>query len=110
MRIGNLRSPLHYLLYFSTRSQYYKLWIALSVIPIHNFLTQVEIAVNHGLPLEGALDVITVNAAKAIGLEDRLGKLESGYDADVVLMTTPPGAPGCKVVKTIIDGEVVWEV
>ena len=79
------------------------------VIPIHNFLTQVEIAVNHGLPLEGALDVITVNAAKAMGLDDRLGKLQAGYDADVVLMTTPPGAPGCKVVKTIIDGEVVWE-
>lgn len=79
------------------------------VIPIQHFLLQVEIAVQHGLPLEAALDIITVNAATAMGLEDRIGALKEGYDADIVLLTSPPGAPDCRVMKTIIDGDVVWE-
>jgi imidazolonepropionase-like amidohydrolase len=78
-------------------------------IPIHHFLKQVEEAVDYGLPLEGALDVITINAAQALGVDDRLGAIKEGYDADIILLTKPPGVPGCRVMKTIIDGELVWE-
>ena len=78
------------------------------VIPIQHFLTQVEVAVDHGLPLDGALEVVTTNAAKALGLEDKIGALKPGFDGDVVVLTAPPGAPGCRVMKTIIEGEVVF--
>lgn len=53
-------------------------------MPINHFLTQVTTAVSKGgLPLEAALDCITINAADAIGVGQRVGKIEEGYDADL---------------------------
>ena len=52
----------------------------------------------NGLSEEGALKAITINAAKAIGLADRVGSLEVGKDADVCLYDMHPlDARPCKV-------------
>ena len=39
-----------------------------------------------GCPLEEAIKPVTVNVAKALNLQDRKGKLDCGYDADIVLL------------------------
>ncbi len=67
-------------------------------------------AVRWGTPHERALRMITINAAMALGLAERLGSLEVGKDADIVLFKGVPALDVCaEVYYTIIDGEVVYQ-
>ncbi len=47
-------------------------------------------AIKEGLPINEALKAITINAAKMIKVEDRLGSIETGKDADLVVWTEHP--------------------
>ncbi len=47
-------------------------------------------AIKEGLPVNEALKAITINAAKMIKVEDRLGSIEPGKDADIVVWTEHP--------------------
>ena len=55
------------------------------------------------------LKAITINAAKHIGIEDRVGSIEAGKDADFVLTGENPFAVDTHILYTIIDGNVVYE-
>lgn len=66
-------------------------------------------AVFEGLDEFTALQAITINAAKHIGIEDRVGSIEVGKDADFVLVKGNPFAVDTRVFYTIIDGKVVYE-
>ncbi len=48
------------------------------------------LAVREGLPEEQALKAITINAAEIIGVEERVGSLEAGKDADIVIFNGHP--------------------
>jgi imidazolonepropionase-like amidohydrolase len=48
------------------------------------------LAVREGLPEEEALKAITINAAEIIGVEERVGSLEAGKDADIVVYSGHP--------------------
>jgi imidazolonepropionase-like amidohydrolase len=48
------------------------------------------LAVREGLPEEEALKAITINAAEIIGVEERVGSLEAGKDADIVIYSGHP--------------------
>ncbi|MES2054322.1 MAG: amidohydrolase family protein [Pseudomonadota bacterium] len=50
-------------------------------------------AVAHGLPYAAALAAITINPAKMFGIDDRVGSLDIGKDADVVLWSGDPLEP-----------------
>jgi imidazolonepropionase-like amidohydrolase len=63
-------------------------------------------AVRYGLPEEEALKAITIYPARVLGLESRLGSLEKGKDADIVIMDGPPFRIQTKVEKVLIDGNV----
>ena len=63
-------------------------------------------AVRYGLPEEEALRAITINPAKILGLEERLGSLERGKDADIVIMDGDPFRVKTKVEKVFIDGKL----
>lgn len=54
------------------------------------------------------LRCITINAAKILGVEDRVGSIEKGKDADLVIVNGHPFDYLSKVMYTIIDGEVVY--
>lgn len=55
------------------------------------------------------LDMLTYNPAKIYGLDERIGSLATGKDADIVLYNGLPFIdPSAKVVTTIIDGEIVY--
>jgi len=65
-------------------------------------------AVRWGVPVERALRMITINGAKALRLSDRIGSIEVGKDADIVLFSGIPALDTrARVAYTIIDGTVV---
>jgi imidazolonepropionase-like amidohydrolase len=67
-------------------------------------------AVRVGVPHQRALAMITINPAKALGLEHRLGSLTPGKDADIVLFAGVPALETNATVKyNIIDGEIVYQ-
>lgn len=62
-----------------------------------------------GLPYEEALKAITINPAKLLGLDSRIGSLEKGKDADLVLFNGDPFEYTTKPCVVIIDGKVEAE-
>ncbi len=62
------------------------------------------LAVAHGLEPRAALDAITRAPAQALGLGDRVGTLEAGKEADVVLLDGPPLALTSKVLALYVGG------
>lgn len=66
-------------------------------------------AIYEGLDEFTALQAITINAAKHIGIEDRVGSVEVGKDADFVLVKGNPFAVDTRVFYTIIDGRIIYK-
>jgi imidazolonepropionase-like amidohydrolase len=66
------------------------------------------IALAQGLSFNTVIKLITVNAADILNCEDRIGKLEVGYDADIAVYDSDPLDIKSKVNLTIINGEVVY--
>ena len=66
------------------------------------------LAVREGMKEEDALKAITINAAEIIGVEERVGSLEAGKDADVVVFSGHPFDYKTKPELVLIDGEVVF--
>jgi imidazolonepropionase-like amidohydrolase len=66
------------------------------------------LAVREGLPEEEALKAITINAAEVIGVEDRVGSLEPGKDADLVVFDGHPFDYRTVVDLVLVDGQVAY--
>lgn len=62
-----------------------------------------------GLEEAAALAMITINPARELGLEKRLGSIEVGKDADVVLFNGHPFDAFSRCELSLIDGEVYFE-
>ncbi len=74
------------------------------------FLRTGAIAVRGGLSEAAALQAITINAAKLLHLDHRLGSLEKGKDADFVVLSGKPFSVYTQVLQTWIDGHKVFDV
>ena len=72
-------------------------------------LYEAAIAAAHGLGPDAALRAITLDAARILGLDDRLGSLEVGKDADLALFDGDPFEYTTHCVGTVIDGIPVFE-
>jgi imidazolonepropionase-like amidohydrolase len=72
-------------------------------------LFEAAIAAANGLATENALSSITIDAARIIGADDRIGSIEEGKDADLVLYDGDPFEYTSHVCEVIINGEVVKE-
>lgn len=66
------------------------------------------LAYKEGLPEQEALKAITINAAQICRVDDRLGSLKVGKDADIVIYDGSPLKIESRVCVTIINGEIVW--
>lgn len=66
------------------------------------------LAVKEGLPMEEGLKAITINPAKICRVEQRVGSLEAGKDADIAIFTGNPMEVFTKTLYTIIDAEIIY--
>lgn len=62
-----------------------------------------------GMSQEDAWKMVTLNPAKLLHLDDRMGSVKVGKDADLVLWTHNPLSIMAKVSKTIIDGTIYFD-
>lgn len=79
------------------------------VIPIDFLVYQAALSVKEGLDPETALRAITLNPAKVLGLEDRIGSLAVGKDADLVLWSGDPLDVMQRALRVWIGGRCVME-
>ncbi len=72
-------------------------------------LFEAAIAAANGLTLDQALAAITIDAAKILGIDNRVGSLDVGKDADLALFDGDPFEYTTHCTGVIIDGQVVSE-
>ena len=66
-------------------------------------------AVSGGLDEQTALEAITITAAEIIGVADRVGSLQVGKDADIIILDGHPFHHKTFVETTLINGKVLYE-
>jgi imidazolonepropionase-like amidohydrolase len=76
--------------------------------PIQYLNICASLAVREGLPEQKALEGITINPAKNLKVDSKLGSIEKGKDADLVLWTHHPFHYLAKPKWTMINGEIVF--
>ena len=78
------------------------------VVPIEHAIVAAALAVKAGLPEDEALRGVTLYGAEHLGLQDRMGTIEPGKDADLAVWDGHPLDARTHVVTTYIDGEAAW--
>jgi imidazolonepropionase-like amidohydrolase len=73
-----------------------------------DILTAASFAVRHGMQREDALKAITITPAEILGVADRVGSLEKGKDADMVILNGDPLDVITRVEKVILNGKTVY--
>jgi len=68
-----------------------------------------ELGPRAGIPEAEALKMITINAAKTLELEKRIGSIEVGKDGDIAVFDKHPLNSTTKCVMTIIEGQVFFD-
>jgi imidazolonepropionase-like amidohydrolase len=70
-------------------------------------LFEAALAVARGLTFEQALNSVTLEAARILGIDKRVGSLEAGKDGDVALFDGDPFEYTSHVTGVVIDGRIV---
>jgi len=78
------------------------------VLEERHYIGEAVIATHYGMPDEAALEAITINPARILGIDQRLGSIEVGKDADLVIWDGYPLDLRSKVEMVFIDGELVY--
>ncbi len=78
------------------------------VIPQQYLALCAGLAVKSGMDPFDALKSITINAAKHIGVADRVGSLETGKDGDFVIADGDPMISDTKICYVLIDGKITY--
>jgi imidazolonepropionase-like amidohydrolase len=78
------------------------------VVPIHFLVHQATLAVKEGLDRTEALRSITVNPARIMGLDDRVGSLRPGLDGDVVIWSGDPLDVMSRALRVFVSGREVY--
>ena len=74
-----------------------------------DILTAAAFAVRHGMDRTEALKAITITPAEILGVADRVGSLEKGKDADIVVLSGDPLDVTTRVEKVILNGKTVYQ-
>lgn len=77
------------------------------VIPQHYLPICAGLAVKSGMDPFKALQAITINPAKHIGIADRVGSLEVGKDADIVITNGSPFEISTEIKTVLINGKTI---
>ncbi|KMM35901.1 amidohydrolase [Guptibacillus hwajinpoensis] len=76
-------------------------------VPIQYLNVCAALAVREGLSEEKALEGITLNPARSLGVDHRIGSIEVGKDADLVLWSHHPFHFEARPLLTMIDGKII---
>jgi imidazolonepropionase-like amidohydrolase len=80
------------------------------VVPQEDLAFQATMAVRLGWNDEAAFRGLTIEPAKALMIDKRVGSLEVGKDADVIISTGSILDPRCYVTEVFIDGKVAYDI
>ncbi|KGJ82815.1 amidohydrolase [Cryobacterium roopkundense] len=78
------------------------------VVPVNFLVHQASLAVKEGLPVQTALEALTVNPAAILRLHERVGSLAAGLDADVVIWSGDPLDVNSRAERVLIGGVEVY--
>ncbi|KAA9148806.1 amidohydrolase [Amycolatopsis acidicola] len=78
------------------------------VVPINFLVYQAALAVKDGLEPDAALRALTVNPASMLSLDDRIGSLKPGLDADVVIWSGDPLDVMNRALRVFVRGKEVY--
>lgn len=99
---------------FATAAKLTALGVKVAITTDHP-VTQIQylplcagLAVREGLGFEDALRAITINAAEIASVAERVGSIEPGKDADLVIFDGNPLQTLTKTLYTIIEGKVIY--
>ena len=70
---------------------------------------QAGFAMRGGLSREAALAAVTITPARMLGIDERVGSVEVGKDADLVLWNGEPFEVTSKPVGVLVDGRLVLD-
>jgi imidazolonepropionase-like amidohydrolase len=73
------------------------------------FLRTAGLAVRAGMSREKALEALTLAGAKMLALDDRIGSLDAGKDADLIVLSGDPLGVRTKVLQTWVEGRKVFD-
>lgn len=78
------------------------------VIEERNYIEQAAIINHYGMPDEAALQTVTINPAKILGIDNRVGSIDPGKDADLTIWTGNPLELTSKADRVFIDGKLIY--
>jgi len=78
------------------------------VVPINFLAHQAALSVKHGLDRDTALRALTINPARIVGIDDRLGSIEPGKDADLVIWSGDPLDVLSRVTLALMNGTEIY--
>ena len=73
------------------------------------FWYQAATAVKYGMPVEEALESLTTLPAEFLGVDELVGSIEKGKDADIIVLSGEPLSVDTWVDMTVVNGEIVYE-
>jgi imidazolonepropionase-like amidohydrolase len=76
---------------------------------LYDLRTSAILATKYGLNTDAALKSLTINAAEILGVADRLGSIQKGKDADLVILNGDPLQLTSGVEMVIINGNIVYQ-
>ncbi len=77
------------------------------VVPLQYLPTCAALAVREGMKYEDALKAITINPARICGIDDKVGSIEVGKDADLIVFDTNPLEMTSKPKFVIAGGKLI---
>jgi len=78
------------------------------VIPEKHLRLLAAVTVKNGLTLDEALELVTINPAKALRIEKQVGSIEVGKDADIVIASGHPIKPKTRIEKVLVMGKLAY--
>jgi len=77
-------------------------------VPVQHLLLCAGIAVREGMPPEDALAAVTLRAAEICRIQDRVGSLAPGKDADFIVLSGEPFSLATQVDLTVVGGSIAY--